>query len=274
MLPSFLLSLREGLEAALILGIVFGVLKKIRSEKLKSVVWAGAASAGVVSLGIALALQAVGASFEGAAEEIFEGFAMLLAAGVLTWMIFWMQRQSKSLKTELAADVRRAIQQPGSKALFSLAFVAILREGIELSLFLTAAAATSSSQQALIGGLTGLVAAAVLGWALFASTVQLDLKRFFQITSLLLIVFAAGLVAHGVHEFNEVGWIPGIIEHVWNLNPVLDENSPLGLMLKALFGYNSNPSLTEIGAYVLYFGLVFSGLRMRRNADLPVPTEA
>ncbi len=274
MFPSFLLSLREGLEAALILGIVFGALEKLRSSNLKTVVWAGAISAGVTSLVIALILQAVGASLEGRSEEIFEGFAMLLAAGVLTWMIFWMQRQTKNIQSELTADIHRAIQQPGSKALFSLAFLAILREGIELSLFLTAAAATSNAQHTLIGGISGLITAAVLGWALYSTTIRLNLQRFFQVTSILLIFFAAGLVAHGVHEFNEVGWIPAIIEPVWNLNSLLDENSTLGSMLKALFGYNGNPSLTEVAAYVLYFGLVLSGLRVRRNLDLPIPGEA
>ncbi len=274
MFPSFLLSLREGLEAALILGIVFGTLEKLRSRNLKTVVWVGAISAGVTSLVIALILQAVGASLEGRSEEIFEGFAMLLAAGVLTWMIFWMQRQSKNIQSELTADIHRAIQQPGSKALFSLAFLAILREGIELSLFLTAAAATSNAQHTLIGGISGLITAAVLGWALYSTTIRLNLQRFFQVTSILLIFFAAGLVAHGVHEFNEVGWIPAIIEPVWNLNSLLDENSTLGSMLKALFGYNGNPSLTEVAAYVLYFGLVLSGLRVRRNLDLPIPGEA
>ncbi|MBN1666608.1 MAG: FTR1 family protein, partial [Anaerolineales bacterium] len=129
MFPSFLLSLREGLEAALILGVVFGVLKKLRAGNLKKVVWAGAASAGLTSLVVALILQAVCAAFEGRAEEIFEGFAMLLAAGVLTWMIFWMQRQSKNMQSELATGVRQAIRQPGSRALFWLAFLAILREG-------------------------------------------------------------------------------------------------------------------------------------------------
>lgn len=271
MFPSFLLSLREGLEAALILGVVFGVLRKLEANNLKTEVWAGAASAGVTSLAAALILQAAGASFEGRAEEIFEGCAMLLAAGVLTWMIFWMQRQSRNIQSELAAGVRRAIQKPGSRALFWLAFLAILREGIELSLFLTASAAASSAQQTLIGGISGLAAAAVLGWVLFATTIRLNLQRFFQITSMLLILFAAGLVAHSVHEFNEAGWVPAIIEHVWDINTWLDENSTLGSMLKALFGYNSNPSLSEVAAYVLYFGWIFLGMGMRRKPGVPVP---
>jgi len=113
------------------------------------------------------------------------------------------------------------------KALFSLAFLAVLREGIELSLFLTAATFTTDAQQTVIGAVLGLFSAVLLGWALFATTIRLNLRRFFQVTSILLILFAGGLVAHGVHEFNEVGWIPAIVEHVWDINGILDENSTL-----------------------------------------------
>jgi len=271
MFPSFLLALREGLEAALIIGIVLSVLKKVGKPQFSKSVWIGAGSAALLSLIVALVLNALGTSFEGAAEEIFEGFAMLVAAGVLTWMIFWMQRQARSMQTELEADVRQAVLSQNSKALFLLAFMAVLREGIELALFLTAATATTSAQQTLVGGILGLVTAVVLGWLLFATTVQLNLKAFFQVTSVLLILFAAGLVAHGVHEFNEVGWIPGVIEHVWDMNHIIDEKGTFGLMLKALFGYNGNPSLTEIIAYVLFFGAITMGLRRREVQSPPVP---
>lgn len=274
MFPSFLLSLREGLEAALIIGIVLGALRKIEKTQFNKAVWIGVGSAVLLSLAAALVLNAVGASFEGAAEEIFEGFAMLIAAGVLTWMVFWMQRQSQSIKSELEADVRQAAMRNGGRALFTLAFVAVLREGIELALFLTAASATSGAQETLIGGLSGLAAAVVLGWALFATTIRLNLQRFFMVTGVLLIFFAAGLLAHGVHEFNEVGWIPSIIEHVWDINPILDENSTLGLMLKALFGYNGNPSLTEVAAYVMYFAAIVFGLRRTGTQKLAASQEA
>jgi high-affinity iron transporter len=142
-----------------------------------------------------------------------------------------------------------------------LAFLAVVREGIELALFLTAATFASDPQSTILGLLLGLGVAVLLGWSLFTSTLRLNLRRFFQVTGFLLILFAAGLVAHGVHEFNEVGWIPPVIEHVWNVNPILDENSTLGLMLKALFGYNGNPSLTEVLAYLAYYILIFFSLR-------------
>ena len=146
--------------------------------------------------------------------------------------------------------------------MFALAFLAVVREGIELALFLTAATFASDARGTILGALLGLGLAVILGWGLFASTIRLNLQRFFQVTGFLLILFAAGLVAHGVHEFNEAGVIPSLIERVWNVNPILDENATLGSMLKALFGYNGNPSLTEVLAYFAYFVAIFFGLRL------------
>jgi len=273
MFPSYLLALREGLEAALIIGIVLGVLRKVNRTQLKSVVWMGLGSAVLVSILGAVLLNAVGATFEGEAEEIFEGFTMLIAAGVLTWMIFWMQRQAHTMQAELEVDVRRAAIGGGQKALFLLSFVAVVREGIELALFLTAASITTSVQQTLIGAILGLGTAVLLGWLLFASTIRLNLKRFFQVTGVLLILFAAGLVAHGIHEFNEVGWVPSIIEHVWDINHVVNEKSTFGLVLKSLFGYNGNPSLTEVLGYLLYYIAIGFGLR-RANQAFPAVQNA
>jgi len=268
MLASFLLSLREGLEAALIIGIVLGALRKMHRPELKATVWGGALSAAAISFLIALILYSVGASLEGAAEGIFEGITMFLAAGVLTWMIFWMARQARTIQGELEADVRQAVTRTGGGALFLLAFLAVLREGVELALFLTASTFASDARQTLGGALLGLAAAFALGWLLFATTVRLDLRKFFLVTGALLILFAAGLVAHGVHEFNEVGWIPSIIEHVWDTNALLDENGMAGLLLKALFGYNGNPSLTEVLAYIVYFVGIGVGL-LRGRVGVP-----
>ena len=261
MLPSFLLALREGLEAALIIGIVLGALRKINRQHLYPVVWSGAGLAALVSIAAALVLNYLGAEFEGKAEEIFEGAAMVLAAGLLTWMIFWMQRQSRSVKKELEAGVWRATIQTGQKALFLLAFLAVAREGLELALFLVATRFTSDAFQTLIGATIGLATAAILGWVLFATTRRLSLQRFFQATNVLLILFAAGLVAHGVHEFNEAGLIPAVVEHLWNADFILSEQSVPGQVLKALFGYNSSPSLTEVLAYLGYFALLAFGIR-------------
>ena len=275
MLPSYLLSLLEGIEAALIVGIVLGALRQMRRTDLSSAVWVGVFSATLISVLVGVLLTMLGLSFEGRAEEIFEGITMLLAAGVLTWMIFWMSRQARNIKGELESGVHKAAFEGGKRGLFALAFLAVLREGIELALFLVASTFASDVQQTLIGAFLGLGTAILLGWSLFATTVRLDLRRFFQVTGFLLILFAAGLVAHGVHEFNEAGVIPVVIEHVWDVNPILDENTTLGSMLKALFGYNGNPSLTEVLAYFIYFIATFFGLRLsERRAGTVIQPQA
>jgi high-affinity iron transporter len=261
LLPGYLLSLREGIEAALIIGIVLGAVRKINRTGLASAIWFGALSAFIVSVLAAILLTRFGLELEGTAEPIFEGFTMLLAAGILTWMIFWMNQQSRSLKSELEAGVSKAAASTGKRALFWLAFVAVVREGFELALFLTASAYSSGAQQTLLGSILGLGTAALLGWTLFASTVRLDLRRFFQVTGFLLILFAAGLISNSVHEFNEVNWIPAIFEHVWDVNAIVNDTSNFGQLLKALFGYNGNPSLTQMVAYFAYLASVFIALQ-------------
>jgi len=272
MLPSFLLSLREGIEAALIIGILLGALRQVRRPELIPSVWLGTILAVVLSLLGGILLTSLGLSFEGAAEQIFEGITMLLAAALLTWMIFWMSRTARDLKSNIEGEVRHAALATGKRGVFFVAFLAILREGIELALFLTASVFASDTLQTLLGALLGLGTAILLGWSIFATIIRLDLRRFFQVTGFLLILFAAGLVAHGVHEFNEVGWIPSVIEHLWDVNAFVDENSTFGQLLKALFGYNGNPSLTEMLAYVAYFIAVLLGLRAA-NKPRPVLAE-
>ena len=274
MIPAFLLALREGLEAALILGIVLSVLRRVGRGEQERMVWLGAGSAALLSLVFGVGFYSLGISFEGRAEEIFEGLAMLLAAGVLTWMIFWMDRQGRAIQTELEQDVRQAASGGGRWAIFSLAFLAVFREGIELALFLTAATFSSTALAVLTGALLGLGAAVAAGWLLFRTTARLDVRAFFRVTSILLIFFAAGLVAYGVHELNEAGVIPAVIEHVWDLNPVLDEGSGLGQIMKALFGYNGNPSLTEVLAYVGYWLVVLVALRHRQTQAKQVAAAA
>lgn len=264
MLPSYLLSLREGLEAALIIGIVLGALRKIRRTDLAPALWFGTFAAVIVSILTAVLLTFLGLSLEEKAEQIYEGVTMFVAAGLLTWMIFWMSSQARTLKSELEAGVNKAAAT-GKSAMFWMAFVAVVREGVELALFITAAFFAGNNEQVgantiqtLAGVVLGLGTAILLGWSLFASTVRLDLRRFFQVTGFILILFAAGLIAHGIHEFNEVGWIPPVVEHVWDVNTIIDETSVFGELLKTLFGYNGNPSLTEMIGYFGYLVIVVS----------------
>lgn len=252
MLSSLLIALREGLEAALIIGILLGAIQKMNLNHLRAWIWGGVIAAILLSIGAAVGLNAIGAEFEGRGEEIFEGSMMILAGGLLTWMIFWMHRQSRFLRENLETDVRKAGSSNSRGAMFLVAFTAVGREGIELALFLMAARYTSEPFAALIGTLAGLSLAVLLGYILFASTHRLNLQRFFQVTNVLLLLFAAGLLAHGVHEFNEAGIVPSVIEHVYDLNGFLPEKSTFGQLLTAMFGYNGNPSLTEMIVYILY----------------------
>jgi high-affinity iron transporter len=265
MLAGFLLSMREGLEAALVIGIVFGALQKMNRAELKPMVWRGAGAALLVSSLVALGLNWLGMEFNGSGEQIFEGVAMLLAAGILTWMIFWMRRQGGGLKGEIEAKTGAALLKNGAQAIFWLAFLAVVREGIELALFLLAARLTSSPLQTLLGTVFGLAGAAVLGWMLLASTRGMNMRNFFQTTNFLLVLFAAGLVGLGVREFNEVGWIPAVIEHVWDISGVLSDASGFGSVLQALFGYSAAPSLTMVIGYLSYFAvIVFSLVRFQK----------
>lgn len=194
---------------------------------------------------------------------------MLLAAGVLTWMILWMKNHGSTLKSEIEEQTNQAALGKGQKALFALAFLAVFREGIELALFLLAARLTSSPLQTVSGALLGLISAAFLGWIVFSSTMRLSLRNFFGVTNILLVIFAAGLVGLGVHEFNEAGIIPSVIENVWNINAILSDKSEVGLLLKALVGYNGNPSLTEVGAYVGYLVILAVILILQGKNQIP-----
>ena len=272
MFPSFLLSLREGIEAALIIGIIIGALSKLHQEELKPVVWRGVAIAVVLSFVFGLGLNYLGMEFTGRLEEVFEGLAMLLAAAILTWMILWMMRRGGEIQRDLEAKTAHATLNRGGSALFILAFIAVFREGVELALFLMAARMASDPISVLVGASFGLGGAILLGWMIFATTRRLNLRQFFQITNVLLLFFAAGLVAFGVHELNEAGWVPAVIENVWNINHIISDKSEVGLILKALFGYNGNPSLTEVLAYLSYF--IVLGTILIRNQRKQVNTKA
>jgi high-affinity iron transporter len=255
-LGSLVITLREGLEAALILSIVLAYLRQVGASHRRTQVWWGVAAAAGLSVVAALLIQTMGAQLEGAAEALFEGTVMLLAAGVLTWMIFWMARQARLIKGELQQSVDRALAGSARLGLFTLAFVAVLREGIETALFLSAAAFSSSPLETLVGGLLGLAVAIALGVLLYLGSLRLDLRTFFSVTGLLLLLFAAGLLAHGVHEFQEVGLLPVYVEHLWSTKALLDDRSAVGGLLRSLFGYNDDPSLLEAVAYLGYLAVV------------------
>jgi len=256
MLSSLLITLREGLEAALIVGITLAYLARTNNRQGFKPVWLGTGLAVLVSLIAGIVIYFSAGELEGRAEAIFEGIAMLVAAGVLTWMILWMRKQAINIKGHLEAQIKSALQSGSDLGLITLAFVAVVREGIETVLFLFGATGVAESLPlSIAGGLIGLAAAILIGYTIYKGTSRLNLSTFFKVTSLLLILFAAGLLAHGMHEFHEAEVVPPVIEHVWDINSILSEQSTFGRFLSALFGYNANPSLIEVITYFSYLAI-------------------
>ncbi|MEE8472890.1 MAG: iron uptake transporter permease EfeU [Dehalococcoidia bacterium] len=252
---SFLITLREGLEAALIISIVLAYLVRLQRQDQARKVWVGAGSAIVASLAVGALIFWTFGELSGRAEEIFEGTAMLLAVGVLSYMVLWMKRQARDIKANLEAQVKAALMVGSGVTLGSLAFIVVIREGVETVLFLFGASRAASPMDVAVGGIAGLVLAVVIGYMGYQGSRRMNLSTFFNVTGTLLIVFAAGLLAHGIHEFQEAGLFPIVIEHVWDINNILNEKMGLGSFMKALFGYNGNPALIEVMAYMAYMGI-------------------
>ena len=253
---AFFVTLREGLEAALIVGIVFAYLTRIGAPRdALRTVWAGTALAVGVSIATGAVLFFTVGELEGRAEQIFEGTAMFVAVAFLTWMIFWMRRQAAGMRQSLEIRVHDALVAGSTIGLACLVFFAVLREGWETALFLFAITETGSPTVTAVGSVLGLVAAVLLGVTFYRGSRRLNLRHFFAVTGVLLMVFAAGLLAHGVHEFQEAGLLPITVEHVWDTNSAISEESRAGELLTALFGYNGNPSLLELLAWASYLSI-------------------
>jgi high-affinity iron transporter len=263
---AFLVALREGIEAALIISILLAYLKQVQAHDRRHLVWWGTALAVVVSIVIGTVIFAVGAEFEGEAEEVFEGLVTLTAVGVLTWMIFWMRRQGARVKSELHERVDTALLT-GGFALAALAFVAVLREGVETALFIFAAAKGTAVESGGIGGqlfgaFLGLALAVVLGVALYRGGLSLNLRSFFRVTGALLIVVAAGLFAYGLHELQEAGWLPMLAGTAFDVSSTFPDDSGAGGILRAIFGYQANPTWLELAGWFGYIVIV-GGLFLR-----------
>lgn len=252
-LYSFLITLREGLEAALIIGIILAYLHKTGNTRQAGPVWWGTAAALVATGAVWGMVSLTATRLSPVALEVFEGSAMFLAAAVLTYMIFWMKKQAINIKAHLHADVDRALRRGSSLALALLSFVAIIREGIETVLFLQAGLTMVASPGAYwLGASAGLAAAVALGYLAYTGTARLPLHTFFNVTSVLLIAFAAGMIANGLKEFHEVRLIPPVVRSVWDTYAILPDSSTLGRFLGALFGYDASPSLVQVVSYFAY----------------------
>ncbi len=252
MLATFFLMLREGLEAALIVGIVAAYLVKIGRRDALPKVAIGVGSALALSIGIGVGVTLTIQSLPLVVKETLEGVAAALAVGVLTWMLFWMRRQGRALKGELEHGVDLAISDGTTWAMVGLAFVAVIREGVETVLFLIPILSfNGTGPDVAIGGVLGLVVAAVFGWAIFVAGVRVNLRRFFTVTGTVLIFVAAGLVAFAIAEFGEAGLFVNS-GAAFDLNGVLPDSGPIGSVLRGLFGYRSAPTPLELLGYVAY----------------------
>ena len=252
MAGAFLVTLREGLEAALIISIILAYLARTGNRGYFVNVWIGAGAAVVLSLMAGAGLYWTVGRLSGRTEEIFEGIAMLIAVAVLTYMVIWMKRQAVNIKAHLEVQVGSALAKGSALAMVGLAFVVVVREGIETVLFMLGILNSTTPTEATIGGLLGLAIALGIGYAGYKGSRRLNLGVFFNVTGALLIFFAAGLLAYGIHELQEAGVFPVIIEHVWDMNGFLNENEGFGNFIRTLFGYNGNPSLLEVSLYSTY----------------------
>ena len=250
---SFLITLREGLEIALVIAILAAYLVKSgRSAMLRSM-WVGVAAAAGVCVAAGVAFHLLVGNFEGKSEQFIEGALAASAAVVLTWMIFWMRKNARGLSTELRAKLEGATT---GKAVTVVAFVAVAREGFETVLFLLSAEnGTSSAASVITGGVLGLIASSILGVVVYKRGQKLSLQTFFKVTGLLLIMFAAGLVGKAFHEFREFfGFETGrlIAPPVWNLADGPFASGKVFDFLKGFFGWTSDPEPIRVFTYVAY----------------------
>lgn len=254
-MQEFIITFRETFEVALIAGIVLSFLKRTKQSRHNIIVYSGIGLAVAVSIVLALIINRVAGGFSGETEEIFEGVMMYLSVIFLSFMILWTikhKHQVKEIEEHVAADLNANYKM----GLFFLIFVAVLREGIETVLFLRGII-VAYEKDIIAFSLLGIVAAVAIAWALFKGMVRFNMKKFFNISSTLLILFAAGLLAHGTHELQEAGVLPVMVEHLWDINPEsithpLHEKGVVGSVFKSLFGYNGNPSLMEVLSYLVF----------------------
>jgi high-affinity iron transporter len=232
---AFVIVLREGFEAALLVGLILGVLNKSGQREHVRAVWTGVAAALVSSIVIGAILFAAVGELRGNAEKLYEGTAMLLAASVVTWMVFWMRKQARTLGGHLRSQVSTALIAGGGLALASVAFIGVAREGLESALFLFASVGDDGVVTTVLGGSLGALAAMTLGLLFYRGTVRLDLRRFFMVTGVLVIAFAAYLIMGGLHEFGEAGG--GEVFEI--AGPILAAIYGVGL---ATFYLRSNPA--------------------------------
>jgi high-affinity iron transporter len=266
--------LREGVEAALIVCIILAYLARTGNGRYAGPIWIGVGAAVLASLTLGIALFVTVGGLPEPYEQVFEGATLVVAAAVVTWMLFWMRRQASSVRGELQAAVARVLDHGGVVGLALLAFTAVLREGLETSIFLVgqvqaaADAGDAGPLGVLLGAILGLVVAAGLGYGFYRGSRRIDLPRFFRWTGIALVFIAAGLLAGAIHEFVEIGAIGFGTATAFDLSGVLSDTSGIGGFLRALIGYRAAPEVLTLVVHVTYLVVVL-GLYLR-PARVPV----
>jgi high-affinity iron transporter len=269
-----LTGLREGVEAALIVSIVITYLVRTGHGDQTGRVWLGTGLAAALSLVVGIAIYNTVGAFEEPYEQIFEGTTLLVAAGVVTWMLFWMRRQAASVKGELQAAVDRAVASGASWGLAVLAFTAVIREGLETSIFLVGQATSDRSEAVwiLVGAVIGLAIAVLIGYGFYRGSRRLNLASFFRWTGIALIFIAAGLLSHGIGEFVEIGALGSgpWTATAFDISSVLSDEEGVGAFLRAIFGYSAAPAILTLVAHVAYLVTVL--VLYLRPIERPTPT--
>lgn len=257
MLVPFLIMFREGVEAALIVGIIASYLKQSGRGQWMPVVWIGIFLAVALSLAVGAVLQLAQAEFPQKMQELFEALIGLVAVGVLTSMVFWMRRAARSIKSELQHSVDQALTSSASGlGLAVMAFLAVVREGLESVFFLLATFQQSDTALAPLGALLGVVLAAGVGYGIYVGGLKLDLRRFFRWTGIFILVVAAGIFANAMKALHEAGLWNHAQTVVFDLSDRLPLDSPLGSALGGILGYIDAPTVSEVTAYLAYLVVV------------------
>ncbi|BCG60392.1 FTR1 family iron permease [Paenibacillus sp. URB8-2] len=256
MFAGILITLREGIEAFLVVGILIGILSKMRQGDKRKYIWWGSGVAIGLSILLAYLIQLFSIQFEGTNAEIFEIIVASAAIAILSYMVIWMNKQSRSLKNSLESKIVSALQRNQMWGLVFLAFVTIIREGIETALFLSAVNGSSEGSGLMFGAFIGLVLAAVISFFIVKATIRLNLRMFFLITGSMVIVIAAGLASHVTMALQELGIIPLHELIAWDLSGFIQDESLLGKLLHAFTGYVAAPTVIQLVVYVIYIAIM------------------
>lgn len=252
MLANYLIGLREGLEATLVVSILVAYLVKTGHRDRLGSIWVGVAAAIVLSIGFGALLTFTSSNLSFEAQERFGGLMSIVAVGFVTWMIFWMRRTARFLKSELQGKLDTALLM-GTLALAVTAFIAVAREGLETSLFLWAAAqSTGTGATPIVGATLGILTAVVLGYLLYRRAVSINLARFFTWTGAGLIIVAGGVLAYGVHDLQEAGDLPGLNNLAFDVSAAIPPDSWYGVLLKGIFNFSPATTWLEAAAWLLY----------------------